>query len=148
MSKEPDGVDDPPLSHTRAYLSAGGAREDAAGPADGAAVSGLRPYLLTSGRAEPVDHTLEIEAQVMTTDLGASAYRRLSFEYRAIVELCLTTMSVAEVAARLKLHIGVARVLVADLAALGYLVVQRPSFPLSHDPRLIERVIRGLEAIR
>ena len=64
------------------------------------------------------------------------------------MSLCATTLSIAEVAAKLRLHIGVARVLVADLAALGYLVVRRPSFPLSQDPNLIERVIRGLEAIR
>jgi hypothetical protein len=114
----------------------------------GDAVSGLRPYLLTSGRAEPVDGTLEIEAQVLTTDVGRAARDRLSFEYREIVDLCMTTMSVAEVAARLRLHIGVARVLVADLAALGYLIVQRPHLPYAQDRNLIERVIRGLEAIR
>ena len=112
-----------------------------------AAVSRLRPYLLTSGRAEPVDHTLEIEAQVLTSPLGAASYPQLSFEHRDIVALCETTMSVAEVAAKLKLHIGVARVLVADLASSGYLVVRRPSLPLSQDRNLIERVIRGLESI-
>src|SRR5438045_918872 len=79
------------LSHTRAFL--GAAEVDRAD--DDTSVSGLRPYLLTSGRAEPVDQTLEIEAQVLTTEPGAAAYRRLSFEYRAIVELCLDTMSVA-----------------------------------------------------
>src|ERR1700741_4247887 len=114
MAQEPESADDPALSHTRAFLAAGGTdAHDSGPPADSGTpdgVSGLRPYLLTSGRAEPVDQTLEIEAQVMTSELGAHAYRRLSFEYRAIVQLCLTTMSVAEVAARLKLHIGVARV--------------------------------------
>jgi len=149
MRQEPDGVDEPPPSDLRPYLAVGGGQDDGiAGTGDDGAVSGLRPYLLTSGRAEPVDDTLEIEAQVLTTDLGETAYGRLSFEYREIVQLCTTTMSVAEVAARLGLHIGVARVLIADLAALGYLIVQRPSFPLSQDPNLIERVIRGLEAIR
>lgn len=111
-------------------------------------VSQLRPYLLTSGRAEPVDRTLEIEAQVMTTEAGTLAAQRLPFEHRDIVRLCMVSMSVAEVAARLRLHIGVARVLVADLADLGYLYVERPSLPNSHNPNLIERVIRGLEAIR
>ena len=114
---------------------------------DGSTVSRLRPYLLTAGRTEPVDHTLEIEAQVQTTGLGATAYRRLAFEYREIVQLCTVAMSVAEVAARLKLHIGVARVLIADLAAQGYVIVERPDLP-AHDRNLIERVIRGLEAIR
>jgi hypothetical protein len=149
MFQGPDGADEPPPRDTRPYLAAGGAWDDGvAGTPDGGSVSGLRPYLLTSGRAEPLDHTLEIEAQVLTTELGVTAYGRLSFEYREIVVLCRATMSVAEVAARLGLHIGVARVLVADLAALGYLIVQRPSFAPSQDPNLIERVIRGLEAIR
>jgi hypothetical protein len=30
-------------------------------------VSGVRPYLITGGRARPVDSTLRIEAQVLTT---------------------------------------------------------------------------------
>jgi len=111
-------------------------------------VSRLRPYLLTSGRVEPVDHTLEIEAQIMTSELGASSYPGLAFEQRDIVALCRTTLSVAEVAARLRLHVGVARVLVGDLAAAGYLIVQRPGAWIARDKNMIERVIRGLEAIR
>lgn len=136
----------PSPSDMRPYLTAGdGLRGN---EPDGEAVSRLRPYLLTSGRAEPVDETLEIEAQVMTTDAGTLAALRLPFEHRDIVRLCVVSMSVAEVAARLRLHIGVARVLVADLADLGYLYVERPSLPNSQNPNLIERVIRGLEAIR
>lgn len=111
-------------------------------------VSLLRPFVLTSGRSEPVDRTLEIEAQVLTSELGAASHKSLSFESRDIVALCTRAQSVAEVAALLGLHIGVARVLVADLAALGYVVVQRPGVNLSHDLGMIERVIRGLEAIR
>jgi hypothetical protein len=140
MSLDPDSVDEPPPSE-RPYLSVtrdGGPEADV-----DASVSGLRPYLLTSGRAEPVDETLEIEAQVQTVHPGDG----LSFEYREIVALCTVAMSVAEVAARLRLHIGVARVLIADLAAQGYVIVERPDLP-AHDVNLIERVIRGLEAIR
>lgn len=133
-------------SRMRPYTERGGG--DFAPPPDDPGVSTLRPYLLTSGRAKPVDHTLEIEAQVVTSDFGVASYRRLSFEHRDIVALCGTTMSVAEVAAKLGLHIGVARVLVADLAALGYLQVSRPSTQLNRDTSMIERVIRGLESIR
>jgi hypothetical protein len=111
-------------------------------------VSLLRPYLLTSGRAKPVDNTLEIEAQVVTSQLGAASQLNLTFERRDIVNLCRKTMSVAEIAAMLGLHIGVAKVLVADLAALGYVVVRRPGNKPSQDLGMIERVIRGLEAIR
>lgn len=111
-------------------------------------VSLLRPYLLTSGRAQPVDHTLEIETQVVTSDRGAASWPNLTFERRDIVALCRKTMSVAEVAAKLGLHIGVTRVLVADLAALGHVIVCRPAATLNQDLGMIERVIRGLEAIR
>jgi hypothetical protein len=111
-------------------------------------VSLLRPYLQTAGRAQPVDQTLEIEAQVATSEFGAASHLNLTFEHRDIVTLCQRAMSVAEVAAMLGLHIGVARVLVADLAALGYVVVRRPNTAPSQDLGMIERVIRGLEAIR
>lgn len=111
-------------------------------------VSPLRPYLLTAGRARPVDDTLEIEAQVMSSSLGTAAHHDLAFERREIIALCRKTMSVAEIAASLKLHIGVARVLVADLAELGYVVLRRPGATPAQDLSMIERVIRGLEAIR
>lgn len=120
-------------------------RRDAAADSE---VSPLRPYLLTSGRAEPIDDTLEIEAQVSTTEFGVMSYQRLAFERRDIVALCTTTMSVVEIAAKLGHQIGVARVLVADLAASGHVVVSRPTSRISQDLDLIERVIRGLEAIR
>ena len=111
-------------------------------------VSLLRPYLMTSGRAKPVDNTLEIEAQVVTSQRGLTAQHDLTFERRDIVTLCRENKSIAEIAALLGLHIGVARVLVADLAELGYLVVRRPGTKPSQDLGMIERVIRGLEAIR
>jgi hypothetical protein len=107
MTPPPDEADDPPPE--RPYLAMGGHDGDA-GP-DGTGVSSLRPYLLTSGRVEPVDQTLEIEAQVVTSDLGAVSYGQLAFEHRDIVALCSSSMSIAEVAARLRMHIGVARVL-------------------------------------
>jgi Protein of unknown function (DUF742) len=112
------------------------------------AVSLVRPYLLTAGRAQPIDQTLEIEAQVVTSQLGATAAIGLTFERRDIVTLCLEAKSVAEIASILTLHIGVARVLVADLAQFGYVVVGRPRAKLFQDIDVIERVIRGLESIR
>lgn len=107
----------------------------------------VRPYLLTSGRAQP-GHSIEIEAQVLTVAVADGSSTTLNFESRDIVALCRRPMSIAEVAARLRLHIGVTRVLVADLAAVGHVVVQRPD-ALQHTNRaMLERVIRGLEAIR
>ena len=108
----------------------------------------LRPYLMTSGRSQPVDRTIEIEAQVLTGQFADRAAVGLSFESRDIVALCRQPMSIAEVAARLGLHIGVARVLVADLVASGHVSVERPDLTQNTNLYMIERVIRGLEAIR
>ena len=131
-------------SQLRPYLDRPPSTDSASDPN----VSPLRPYLLTSGRAEPVDETLEIEAQVLTNQLNSALRGGLAFEHRDIVTLCTTPVSVAEVAAKLRLHIGVARVLVADLAAAGYLVVRRPATGLPDDLDMIEKVIRGLQDIR
>lgn len=110
--------------------------------------SGLRPYLLTGGRAAPVTANLEIEAQMATTALGRSIVEHLAFERRDIVLLCLQPTAIAEVAAQLNLHLGVARVIVGDLLSEGYLAARRPEIGLERSVPIIERVIRGLQAIR
>jgi hypothetical protein len=109
---------------------------------------GTRPFLLTSGRARPVDARLEMEAQVLTTETGEAALERYRYEQHDIVVLCRQSMSVAEVAARLGLHLGVARVLVGDLVACGHLSARRPAGGEHRNVAIIERVIRGLQAIR
>jgi hypothetical protein len=55
---------------------------------------------------------------------------------------------VAEIAAHLQMHLGVARIVVADLVALGYLIVRQAEMAPSQQVHIIERVIRGLTAIR
>ncbi len=124
--------------------------EDASGPT-GAGQSWqpdptrLPPYLLTGGRARPIDDNLEIEAQVMTTVAGRGELPRLHFEIRDIVALCAEPHAVAEVAVRLGMHLGVARVLVGDLVATGHLTVRRPELDPTMRAQIIERVIRGLD---
>jgi DNA-binding IclR family transcriptional regulator len=119
------------------------AAEDAGEPE----TSGVRPYLVTGGRVRPLDATLEIEAQVLTTAAGRVA-GRLTVEHRDILNLAQRPISIAEIAARLGMHLGVARVLAGDLIGLGYLSVRRPDAGLHQDAKIIERVIRGLQAIR
>ncbi|HUO36837.1 MAG TPA: DUF742 domain-containing protein, partial [Mycobacterium sp.] len=67
-----------------------------------------------------------------------------------IVELCATRPSVAEVAARLSLPLGVARVLVGDLVAEGYLRVLHTlddRSTVEERRELIGRTLRGLRAL-
>jgi hypothetical protein len=138
------GEHDP--SHLRPYLDH---VEVSSGRTDPAAeqASRLRPYLLTGGRSRPSDVNLEIEAQVLTTPAGLAEAERLAYELRDIVLLCQEPMAIAEVGARLGMHLGVARVLAGDLIALGYLAVRRPDGGLHEDTQIIERVIRGLQTI-
>jgi hypothetical protein len=55
---------------------------------------------------------------------------------------------VAEIGARLGLHLGVARVLVGDLVAMGYLTASVGEPTQVDHVRIIERVIDGLSAKR
>lgn len=106
----------------------------------------LRPFLLTSGRVR-ADASIAIETQVVSTELGHAAAGTLVFERRHIVDLCAEPQSVAEIAAALRLHLSVVRILVGDLAGEGHLAVYLPNAEASSDVDTLLRVIRGLRAI-
>jgi Protein of unknown function (DUF742) len=108
----------------------------------------VRPYTLTGGRTRPSHDDLELEALVSTTSLGESTDLSLSYEQQSIAMLCRDVLSVAEVSARLDLPLGVARVLVADMADEGLVIVHRPASPGDRpDLALLERVLYGLRTI-
>ena len=114
------------------------------GPPPGEQTTSLRPFVITSGRVDGLDPNIGLETQVSSHPGALSA--RLSPEQRAIVHLCDEPLSVAEISARLRLHLGVTRILVGDLRAAGHLDVHvlENDFP---DPETIMRVIRGLRSI-
>jgi hypothetical protein len=114
------------------------------GPPPGEQTTTLRPFVITAGRVDGTDPDIGMETQVTVHPRAMPA--RLSPEKRAIVSLCAEPLSVAEISARLRLHLGVTRILVGDLRAAGQLDVHvlENSFP---DPETIMRVIRGLRAI-
>jgi Protein of unknown function (DUF742) len=112
-------------------------------PADDQATT-LRPFVITSGRTDGADPDIGMETQVTVNH--AAMPMRLSPEMRAIVALCGDPLSVAEISARLRLHLGVTRILVGDLRAAGQLDVHVLDNE-TPDPETIMRVIRGLRAI-
>ena len=119
--------------------------KQAAGGGDNAdGNSTLRPFVITSGRVDGPDPDINMETQVSVHPGAAPA--RLPPEKRAIVTLCVEPLSVAEISARLRLHLGVTRILVGDLREAGHLEVHvlDSDFP---DPETIMRVIRGLRSI-
>ena len=102
-------------------------------------------YALTGGRTRSNGPDLPIETRVTCTPEGLRELTALRFEARDIVLLCRRPQSIAEVAARVKVPLGVARVLVSDLAADGLLAVHRPGGDRP-DRAVLERLLSGLRA--
>ncbi|CAL9590280.1 DUF742 domain-containing protein [Streptomyces sp. enrichment culture] len=120
--------------------------------ADGAPVSAapaVRPFLLTAGRVAPTatGRPVPVETQLVATVEGLAALDRLAFERHDIVAACRRPQSIAEIAARLRLHLNVVRVLAEDLRAAGQLTVHVPDLAATHDASVLRRVIEGLRAI-
>lgn len=114
-----------------------------------AETSGLvRPYFRTGGRTRP-SRELAVEALVSTSERGRAIGRVRVPEHRSICSLCLDTRSVAEVAAYLRLPLGVVRVLIGDVAGLGLVLVHSATSVVGDRPSIefMERVLSGLRRI-
>jgi hypothetical protein len=107
----------------------------------------LRPYAMTEGRTEPSGPDLAIEDLIGPTS-AADPPSWLSLEHRTIALACRETLSVAELAARVDLPLGVTRVLVGDLASQGMVTVHRaPSHAGPPNVALLEQVLDGLQRL-
>ncbi|MGX6600584.1 DUF742 domain-containing protein [Micromonosporaceae bacterium Da 78-11] len=100
----------------------------------------VRPFMLTGGRTRPLQDGLRIETLMLAPPAALSA--PLRFESRRIVELCQAPMSIADLAAALRVPLGVVRVIAADLVTGGYLRVteQLGEFPIAMIERIRDRV--------
>ncbi len=115
----------------------------------------VRPYAVTRGRTRP-KLEIALEALVETTVRGRTANAgRLGqgSEHQYIAAMCDNgrVQSLAEIAARMQLPLGVARVIVADMASDGLVAVYEPT-PLGDEndavgTELLERVLSGLRRL-
>jgi hypothetical protein len=105
-------------------------------------------YAVTGGRTRAGDHDLPIEAVVTATepDGADGAVHDLQAEYRAILDLARSPVGLVEIAAGLGVPIGVARVLVSDLAEAGHLAVHTPGYADGPPPQVLARLLDGLRA--
>ncbi len=94
-------------------------------------------------------HEIALEALVTTTVRGRAHGVDPEPERERILRIAAGTRSVAEVAALVDVPIGVARVLVADLAAEGLLVVADAGMgtDVGRDLSVLERVRDGLRRL-
>lgn len=107
----------------------------------------VRPYTVTGGRTQP-RYKLAMEALVTATVYEPRDLSVLAPECQAILQFCLDWRSVAEISAVLRIPLGVARILVADMSADGLVRIhQRDDSEGRPDMNLLERVLSGLRKI-
>ena len=108
----------------------------------------VRPYAWTGGRTRSKVR-LELETLVSTSELGLDESRMPQFEYRVVGTLCRHPHSVAEVAAKLSVPLGVARVILSDMAELGLISIHRTFADDDSAAHLVlmERVLSGLRRL-
>jgi hypothetical protein len=115
---------------------------------DRAPQSLVRPYKLTRGRTSSSLGVFELHAPALALITPEQLGKGATPEDRRIIELCQTPMSVAELAARLGVPVGVARVLVGDLVVARMLHVRQSEDRTEHrDVRLLERLLEGIRAL-
>jgi Protein of unknown function (DUF742) len=107
----------------------------------------VRPYTVTGGRTQP-RYKLALEALVSATVYEPRDLSVLAPECQAILQFCIDWRSVAEISAVLRMPLGVARILVADMSADGLVRIhQRDDSEGRPDLNLLERVLSGLRKI-
>ncbi|MEU7577272.1 DUF742 domain-containing protein [Streptomyces sp. NPDC041068] len=109
---------------------------------DDAAGRLVRPYTVSNGRTRPTSQ-LDLLSQVMAT--GSTPLGYLGPEHAEALALCEAPVSVAEIAAQLKLPAVVTKVILSDLLDCGVLTTKAPDF--YHNPTdrsLLEAVLDGL----
>ncbi|GAB3282881.1 DUF742 domain-containing protein [Parasphingorhabdus pacifica] len=108
----------------------------------------VRPYARTKGRTR-TDYDLAIETLVSTSDSGRTQASPATPEQRSICGLCTEARSVAEVAAHLRLPLGVVRVLIGDMAGLGLVLIHDSGMVVGDRPSMefLERVLSGLRRL-
>ncbi|GAB3459272.1 DUF742 domain-containing protein [Actinophytocola sediminis] len=108
----------------------------------------VRPYAWTGGRTKSTVE-LRIEAMVSTSELGEDIQALQRVEHRSVAELCAEPRSVAEVATLLAVPLGVAKVLLGDMAGLGLVIVHKTATGGANKAhlRLMERVLSGLRRL-
>jgi hypothetical protein len=121
---------------------------DQGGPLESSAAA-VRPYAWTRGRTKS-GLDLAIETLVSASQRARDQMGLLQMEHRAVAELLLEqTRSVAEVAALLSIPLGVARVLLGDMAGLNLVTVHQTASSTGSEPdiALMERVLSGLRRL-
>jgi hypothetical protein len=121
---------------------------ETAGPPAPRHVSLARPYARTGGRTRP-DQDLSLEALVTTSEQGRRYEGARTEEHRRICDFCANARTVADIVAELQLPLGVVKVIVADMAAEGLVLVHQPglAFGDRSSREFMQRLLNSLHAL-
>jgi hypothetical protein len=104
--------------------------------------------VLTGGRTRAQGPALALDATVRATTSAPTRSLPSAPEASRIVQLCVAPVSVAELAGRLTLPVGVVRVLVGDLGTVGAVTVTPPApIGAATDAGLLARLLDGIRAL-
>jgi hypothetical protein len=107
----------------------------------------VRPYTVSDGRTRPTTE-FDLMTVVMVTGTGSIARTGLGTEHAEVLGLCGSPMTVAEIAARLRLPATVVKVLLSDLVEQGVVAtrafIPAPAKAEAMDVDLLEAVLDGL----
>ncbi|MFG3341840.1 DUF742 domain-containing protein [Glycomyces sp. NPDC048151] len=110
--------------------------DDAAGPL-------VRPYTVSGGRTNP---TADFDLLSLVKSTGRMRPSQLEAEQAAVLLLCHEPVSVAEIAAHLRLPAMVVKVLLSDLVEYGAVTAHAPEAALDPtDLNLLEALLNGLQ---
>jgi hypothetical protein len=106
----------------------------------------VRPYVVTRGRTQSAGRALPIETMVVAAAPVDGLPASVPNEAAVMLRLCREPMSIAELAARARVPVGVARILVADLEDLGVVTLGRVADD-DQNIALLERMLDGIRAL-
>lgn len=106
----------------------------------------VRSFMVTGLRTRPSIEELSLESMLSLADgVPAVPDTRLTTEQRALLELVVTPMSVAEVSAHLELPLRSALVVASDLIEIG--LVERAAETNEMTIELLDQIRVALEAL-
>ncbi|WP_425567699.1 DUF742 domain-containing protein [Salinactinospora qingdaonensis] len=120
---------------------------DAQSALDSAAGPLVRPYTMTGGRTRFAEQQLDMISVVMAVEDNID-WDTLEPEHVAILELCATPMSVAELSAHLDLPLRVTKVLLGDLIDKEAVLTRAP-LPTAElpDMNVLQAVLDGIRRL-
>ena len=104
----------------------------------------VRPYAITGGRTGQAGLELALETQVRATSKGLDNAHRYRWEAGRAIEAAESPKALVEIAARLDVPLGVARVVVSDLIGDGALALVESKPAASSYTDLLEKVLDGI----